>query len=80
MENKEFVCTKSFLVDKYDEYDTLVENEYLEIKEGTIWRVERYHEMTCFVDLKSENGWLNISEESLMEYFEEKGDNHGREI
>ncbi len=70
-----YKCKESFLVPKCDDNGFTIENEYKEVKEGSIWLFDRDPWRVCGgeIRLTNEDGdfeWLEISEESFKWYFE----------
>lgn len=72
-EYKQYKCIKEFEVNKYD--DELTE-EYLTVEKGSIWELDEYGGSIIggdvHLDEADDSGtWLEISFETLEEYFEE---------
>lgn len=67
-----YKCIKSFSVDEYDDDGFLIEGEYKIIEEGTLWELdeEKFRVIGGSVRLtKNLWTWLEISKETLEEYF-----------
>lgn len=72
---KQYECIKTLVVDKYDEDGFLVENESFVITEGSLWERDdqdrRIAGGEVHLDSVSGYSWLEVSEETLKEYFKE---------
>lgn len=74
---KKVKCIEGFLIDKCDDDGFIIENEYIEVEEGTICEVENDNfrviggEVRLLgVDSNTFFEWLEISKETFEEYFE----------
>lgn len=68
-----YKCIKDFVVDSVDGDGFLVESAGCFIKEGTIWEANEEAINVLGSDVHIENdkdGWLEISNEMLNEYFD----------
>ena len=67
-----YKCMKSFMVDTYDDYGFYTDG-YMEIKAGEIYEVgnEKIIDGEIHLDGVNVNRWIEISKETLDEYFEE---------
>ena len=70
-----YKCIKGFSIDVCDGDGFTIENEYINVDEGTIWDVPEdkdYRLIGGEVRLENDNlGWIEISKEHLEEYFME---------
>jgi len=71
---KQYKCTKSLSIQKYDEDCFIIENECMEIAVGEIWTVE---EQTVnliggrdSIHLACDLNWIEIEPNTLNAYFE----------
>lgn len=76
--SKEYECIKPFSVPCYDtETNSYDESQFYNIEVGSIWEQEDDdNDFSCSftgadIHLEGDNGWLEISEEELQEYFKE---------
>lgn len=71
MTEKLYRCVKAFSIPKYDEDESVIENEFIKVPLNSTWEWEEESYSTS--DLRLENGlnWLDISRETLASYFEE---------
>lgn len=70
-------CIKEFYVEKCDNNGFLMDNEYEEVEEGSIWEYEegKFTFTGAEMRLEDEEGrWLEISKEDFNNYFKEIGD------
>lgn len=67
-----YKCVKAFTVDTYDD-DGFYINEYMEIKAGEVYEVgnEKIIDGELHLDGVNVNRWIDISQETLNEHFEE---------
>lgn len=69
-----YKCTKAFLIPEYDEDGAISEQEMI-IEKGTVWKLDDPNQNFIGGEIRLVNpisrGWLEISEETLNEYFEE---------
>lgn len=67
-----YKCTKPFMLDAYDN-DGFYTDGYMEIKAGEIYEVgnEKIIDGEIHLDGVNVNRWIEISKETLDEYFEE---------
>lgn len=69
-----YKCIKGFSVDMCDDDGFAVENEYMDVKKGSIWSVpddDSYR--FIYGEVRLENGdfgWIEIQKETLNENFE----------
>ena len=66
-------CKKDFPIEIYDEYD-MPTMAYTDIKSGTVWTRddnENYIGGEVHLDNEETMEWIEISHETLSEYFEE---------
>ena len=69
-----YKCIQDFPIEIYDEYGMLT-GEYRNIKAGSIFHRDDYADyIGGEVHLDSENEWIEISNETLKECFEELSD------
>lgn len=71
---KKYRCIETFVVDNYDADGFLIENSAQVIEEGEIYTLDETGSTIIGgeVHLDHENGsWLEITSDSLNEYFEE---------
>lgn len=72
---KSYICTKELYLNNCDEDGLRIENDYVVVEVGTIFR--RSEEPYRFVGgkdsirLESDTQWLEITEETLNMYFKE---------
>jgi hypothetical protein len=63
-------CTNGFHLPVVDD-DGFMTDDCMEVEVGTVWRLgDRAYVTGAQVRLDSDGGWIEISEESLAEYFE----------
>lgn len=70
-----YKCTKSLMLDSYDD-DGFCVDGYMEIKAGEIYEVgnEKIIDGEIHLDGINVKRWIEISKETLDEYFEEVGE------
>ena len=73
---KEYKCIKTFSVPYYDiETDSYDESQFFDIEVGSIWEREDDYLSGSYtgsdIHLDGDGGWIEISEETLKEYFRE---------
>lgn len=71
---KEYECIKPFSITYYDiETDSYDETKFYDIKVGSIWEQEEDYLSGSYtgaeIHLDGDDGWIEISEENLKEYF-----------
>ena len=67
---KRFKCIKEFVLEKYDEDESIIEGEYFVTSVGSTWeRAE--HAYMSDVRLENENSWIEVTFEMLKSHFEE---------
>lgn len=75
MEDKQYQCTKGFSVEKCDDDGFTIEGKYTIIEEDSIWNIPedgKYRLIGGEVRLESDEfGWIEMSKETLGEYFKE---------
>lgn len=70
---KNVKCKKVFTVEKYDGDGFIINNQYMSIKEGSVWEIDDGLSRIIGGDVRLEdnNGaWLEISHDIFDEYFE----------
>ena len=67
---EQFKCIKQFVVDQYDEHETLIENESIIVPIDSIWTLSE-HAYLSEVRLDSNQGlgWLEITLDDFKECF-----------
>lgn len=73
---KEYKCIKAFSIYYFDlDSDSLDETDFYDVKLGSIWQRQTNYVNSPYTEadihLNGDNGWLEISEDMLREYFEE---------
>lgn len=72
---KKYRCKKSFVVDCYDADGFLIEGETVEIAEGKVYvRDDSGFSIIggqVHLDAEDDGSWIEVSLDTLMEYFEE---------
>ena len=73
--SREYKCIKPFSVCYYDiETDDYDESQSYDVKVDSVWEREEENELSSSytgadIHLEGDNGWLEIHEEQLSEYF-----------
>ncbi len=66
-------CIKEFSVNKYDDNGWVIENEYVDIKENSIWEADSDNSRIIGGDIRLQSedyyNWLEISEETFTGHF-----------
>lgn len=69
-----YKCIKEFSLELYDDNGFIIENEYVDINEGTIWYIpedEDYRLIDGEVRLENEEmDWIEITKETFKNNFE----------
>lgn len=71
---KEYKCIKPFSVCLYDlDTDSYDETKSFDVEVGSIWQFENESGFCTGADihLEGDDGWLEVNEEDLEEYFKE---------
>lgn len=69
-----FICIKDLYLDKYDENEEVIENEKMEVKEGSEWVLSycQYRDLDGEIRLNNENAeWIEIDKNTFKEHFVE---------
>lgn len=69
-EEKEYKCIKELALEKYDEHECPIENEYKVIPVGSTWELCDFASLSD-IRLQGDLGWLEIDERTLNTHFEE---------
>jgi hypothetical protein len=65
-----YKCIKPLSVQKCDDDGFEIENKYFWVDENSIWQTSDESFIGGEIHLDSKKGWLEVSNETLKEYFE----------
>lgn len=74
--DKAYECVEGFLIEKWDDNGSPIDNEYVEIEKNSLWFTPEEDERYRFIggEIRLENAslqWIEITKEHLERYFKE---------